>query len=208
MGKILLLRHGETEWNRVDRIQGWRDISLNDRGRSQSRAASQFLAQQYPDLSRIIASDLPRAAETAETVVSDPTFEDLEIEYDTRWRERDFGIYEGDRGDTFFQENPEFAVIDGLEGAKQNVPEDGESYVQFRDRILDGWAELRTTDETVLLVTHSGAIRTIIAAIEGISIDRALLDYDVANGSITEVVVEDEVWLDIVNRVEHLSPSL
>jgi broad specificity phosphatase PhoE len=208
MGQILLLRHGETEWNRVDRIQGWQDISLNDRGRSQSKAASQFLADEYPGLDRVIASDLPRAAETAESVVSAPAFEDLDIEYDPRWRERDFGVYEGDRGDIFFEENPEFAVIDGLEGAKQNVPEEGESYVQFRERVLDGWAELRTTDETVLLVTHSGAIRTIIAAIEDITIKHALLDYDIENGSITEVVVEDDVWLDIVNQVEHLSPSL
>lgn len=207
MGRILLLRHGETEWNRVDRIQGWRDISLNDRGRSQSRAASQFLAEHYPGLDRILASDLPRTAETAEAVISDPTFEHLDIKYDTRWRERDFGIYEGDRGDQFFEENPEFAVIDGLEGAKRNVPEEGESYVQFKDRVLDAWSELLRTDEMVLVVTHSGAIKTVIAAIESIDIDRALLEYDVDNGSITEVVVGDDMRLDAVNRVEYLSPS-
>lgn len=206
MGRILLLRHGETDWNRVDRIQGWGDIALNERGRKQARVAGQFLANRYPDTDRIVSSDLPRAAETADAVVSTPTFGTLDVEHDAQWRERDFGVYEGHRGDRFFEENPEFAVIDGLEGAKRNVPEDGESFVGFRERVLDGWSELRSTDETVLLVTHSGVIRTVIAAIEGVGIEHALLEYDVENGSITEVAVEGRVRLDTVNQVGHLSP--
>lgn len=205
MGRILLLRHGETDWNRVDRIQGWGDISLNERGLQQARAASQFLADHYPDLDRLVSSDLPRTVETAEAIASTPAFEHLDVEYDERWRERNFGVYEGHRGDQFFEEYPEYAVIDGVEDAKRNCPEDGESYVDFRDRVLESWSELRTTDETVLLVTHSGAIRTVIAAVEGIDVKRALLDYEVENGSITEVVVEDQPQLDTVNRVAHLS---
>ncbi|MEF8850888.1 MAG: histidine phosphatase family protein [Haloarculaceae archaeon] len=207
MGRILLLRHGETDWNRVDRIQGWGDISLNERGRTQARAAGQFLATRYPDIDRVVSSDLPRAAETADAVVSTPTFGDLDVEYDTQWRERDFGVYQGHRGDRFFEENPEFAVIDGLEGAKRNVPEGGESYVEFRERVLGGWSEVRSADGSVLLVTHSGAIRTVIAAIEDVGIEHALLEYDVENGSITEAIAEDRVRLDTVNRVGHLSPA-
>jgi|AntDeeMinimDraft_4_1070355.scaffolds.fasta_scaffold01359_7 broad specificity phosphatase PhoE len=207
MGRILLLRHGETDWNRVDRIQGWHDISLNDRGRKQASAASRFFADRYPNLDRVIASDLPRAAETAKAVISTPTFEHLDVVYDSSWRERDFGVYEGDLGDQFFEKNPEFAVIDGLDNAKHNVPDEGESYVQFRERVLDGWSGLQATEGTTLLVTHSGVIRAIIAAIEGINIDRALLEYDIDNGSITEVVVDDEPRLDTVNRVDYLSPS-
>lgn len=207
MGRILLLRHGETDWNRVDRIQGWHDISLNDRGRKQAAAASRFIAERYPDLDRVISSDLPRAAETAKAVISAPEFEDLEIVYDSSWRERDFGVYEGDLGDQFFEENPEFAVIDGLDGAKRNVPDEGESYVQFRNRVLNGWTELQAAEETTLLVTHSGVIRATITAIEDIDIERALLEYDIDNGSITEVVVDDQPRLDTVNRADHLSPS-
>jgi len=206
MGRILLLRHGETDWNRVDRIQGWGDIPLNERGREQACAASQFLARQYPHVDRVVSSDLPRAAETAEAVVATQAFADLDVEYDSRWRQRHYNVYEGQRADRFFEENPEFAVIDGLEGAKRNVPEEGESYAEFRDRVLDSWVELQSTDGTVLLVTHSGAIRTVIAAVEGTGIERALLEYDVDNGSITEMVVDDGVHLAAVNRVGHLSP--
>lgn len=208
MGRILLLRHGETDWNRVDRIQGWGDISLNGRGRKQARAAARFLADRYPDLDRLVSSDLPRAIETANAVALRETFEHLEIEYDAIWRERDFGIYQGQEGDRFFEENPEFAMLDGHDGAKRNVPEEGESYVEFRERVHSAWENLvAETDGTVLVVTHSGVIRAIIAAIEDAIIEDVFYEYDVENGSITEVVVNGEPRLDGVNHIGHLSSS-
>jgi broad specificity phosphatase PhoE len=208
MNRILLLRHGETDWNRIDRIQGWGDISLNGRGRTQARSAAQFLADQYPDLDRLLSSDLPRAAETAKLVASTGTFAHLDIEYDPDWRERDFGIYQGQAGDRFFEENPEFAMLDGHDGAKHNVPEDGESYVAFRERVCSAWDDLRSdVDGTALVVTHSGVIRAIIAAVEDAIIENVFYEYDVENGSVTEIVVDGEPRLDGVNHVGHLSSS-
>jgi broad specificity phosphatase PhoE len=206
MGRVLLLRHGETDWNRVDRIQGWSDISLNARGRRQAHAAAGFLTDRYPDLSRLLSSDLPRAAETAEAVVSADAFAHLDVEYDPVWRERDFGVYQGQNGDRFFEENPEFAMLDGHDDAKQNVPEEGESYLAFRDRVRSAWDDLRTTiDSTVLVVTHSGVIRAIIAAVEGSTIENVFYEYDVENGSVTDIVVAGDARLDGVNHVGHLS---
>lgn len=206
MSRVLLLRHGETEWNRVDRIQGWGDISLNERGRRQARAAAQCIAEEYSDVARLLSSDLPRATETAETVASAVGFDDFEVEYDRTWRERDFGVYQGEAGDQFFEENPQFAIIDGHDGAKGNVPEDGESYVEFRERVRAAWDDLRTeAEDTVVVVTHSGVIRAIIAAIEDAFIEEVFVEYDVANGSITEVALGEEPRLVGVNHVEHLS---
>jgi broad specificity phosphatase PhoE len=209
MARILLLRHGETDWNRIDRIQGWGDVSLNERGRKQARAAAQFLAEQYPDIDRLLSSDLPRAAETAKAVVSAEAFADLDVEYDPVWRERDFGVYQGHHGDRFFEENPEFAMLDGHDGAKHNVPEDGESYVAFRERVRAAWEDLarETDDDTVLVVTHSGVIRAIVAAVEDSLIENVFVEYDVENGSITEITVDGEPRLDGVNHVGHLSSS-
>jgi broad specificity phosphatase PhoE len=208
MARILLLRHGETDWNRVDRIQGWGNISLNDRGRKQARAAAEFLADQYPDLDRLLSSDLPRATETATAITSIDAFGHLEVEYDPVWRERKFGVYQGQAGDRFFEENPEFAVLDGPEDAKHNVPEEGESYVAFRERVSSAWEDLRMeTDDTALVVTHSGVIRAIIAAVEGAIIENVFLEYDVANASITEILVDGEPRIDGVNRVTHLPSS-
>jgi len=208
MAQVLLLRHGETDWNRIDRIQGWGDISLNARGREQAHATAQFLADRHADLDRLISSDLPRAAETAETVASTDALAHLDIEYDRAWRERDFGVYQGQEGDRFFEENPEFAVLDGHDGAKRNVPEEGESYVAFRERVRSAWEDLRSeTDGTVLVVTHSGVIRAVIAAIEDEIIENVFVEYDVENGSITEIDVDGRPSLDGVNHVAHLSSS-
>ncbi len=208
MDRILLLRHGETDWNRIDRIQGWGDVSLNPCGRTQARAAAQFLAEQYPNLDRLLSSDLSRAAETAKIVASTEAFADLDIEYDRSWRERDFGVYQGQEGDRFFEENPEFAMLDGDDDAKRNVPEDGESYVAFRERIRAAWNDLRTeVDGTVLVVTHSGVIMAVIAAVEDAIIENVFYEYDVGNGSITEVDVDGKPRLDGVNHVDHLSSS-
>ncbi|MFB6227647.1 MAG: histidine phosphatase family protein, partial [Halobacteriales archaeon] len=199
---------GETDWNRVDRIQGWGDISLNARGRTQARAAAQYLADRYPDLDRLLSSDLPRAIETANAVALREAFEHLEIEYEPLWRERDFGIHQGQEGDQFFEENPEFAMLDGHDNAKQNVPEGGESYVEFRERVHSAWADLVAEVEgTVLVVTHSGVIRAIIAAIEDAIIEDVFYEYDVENGSITEVVADGEPRLEGVNHIGHLSSS-
>jgi broad specificity phosphatase PhoE len=208
MGRILLLRHGETDWNRIDRIQGWGDISLNARGRKQARAAAQFLADRYPDLDRLLSSDLPRAAETAKAVASTGAFAGLDIKYDSAWRERDFGVHQGREGDRFFDENPEFAMLDGHDGAKHNTPEEGESYVSFRERVRSAWVDLRAeTDGTVLVVTHSGVIRAIIAVVEDAVIEDVFVEYDVENGSITEINVDGVPRLEGVNHVAHLSSS-
>lgn len=60
---LLLVRHGETTWNRDGVIQGWADSSLTDRGRRQARAVGRRLAGEGVD--RLVASDLQRARETA-----------------------------------------------------------------------------------------------------------------------------------------------
>jgi broad specificity phosphatase PhoE len=57
----------------------------------------------------------------------------------------------------------------------------------------------------VLVVTHSGVIRAIIAAVEGSTIENVFYEYDVENGSVTDIVVAGDARLDGVNHVGHLS---
>lgn len=205
MPRILLLRHGETDWNRDDRIQGWERVSLNERGREQAAAAGRYLARYYPDVDRVISSDLPRAAETADVVTDADALDDVPVRYDDAWRERDFGVYQGRDGSSFFQEHPEFAVIENCPDARTNVPEGGECYATFRERILDAWAELRReADGTVVVVTHCGPIRAIVAEVRGLDVASAHVEIHVDNGSVTEVALGDAPTLDTVNCVDHL----
>ncbi|MEI8327167.1 MAG: histidine phosphatase family protein, partial [Betaproteobacteria bacterium] len=84
--RILLIRHGETEWNKAQRIQGQIDIALNDTGRQQALRLGQALAREA--IAAIYASDLERAQVTAQAV-ADAT--GVALQTDARLRERHYG---------------------------------------------------------------------------------------------------------------------
>lgn len=87
---ILLWRHGQTDYNVRERLQGQVDIPLNDVGRAQAEAAADVLAQRAPAL--IVSSDLSRAAATAAAL---SVRADVPVALDVRLRERNFGAWEG-----------------------------------------------------------------------------------------------------------------
>jgi broad specificity phosphatase PhoE len=86
---VYLVRHGETDWNAESRLQGHRDIALNDVGRDQARDAATRLPR---DVARVVASDLLRARETGEIIARALG---VSIELDPALRERSFGKFEG-----------------------------------------------------------------------------------------------------------------
>lgn len=88
--KLLLLRHGQTDWNAADRYQGRSDIALNDRGVQQARGAAQRLASVPLDL--VLASPLARARRTAEIALAG---RGLEIRLDDGLMETAGGSWEG-----------------------------------------------------------------------------------------------------------------
>lgn len=85
-----LVRHGETEWNKIDRIQGFSDTHLNKNGRAQAKATAALLKDKHIDL--IISSDLARAKQTAE-IIAEAT--GAEIILNKSLREMDYGLLEG-----------------------------------------------------------------------------------------------------------------
>ncbi|HWU49787.1 MAG TPA: histidine phosphatase family protein [Asticcacaulis sp.] len=90
MDSFFVLRHGQTDWNAQARLQGSTDIPLNDTGRQQARLAAGFLADE--GITRIIASPLSRALETAQIVGARIG---VASETDPRLTERNFGLFEG-----------------------------------------------------------------------------------------------------------------
>lgn len=85
-----LVRHGETDWNRKERIQGHADTHLNETGIAQAEATADFLRDTHIDL--IVSSDLARAKETAEIIARATG---AEVIFDEALREMDFGDLEG-----------------------------------------------------------------------------------------------------------------
>ncbi|MFB9235897.1 histidine phosphatase family protein [Plantactinospora siamensis] len=90
MTRLILWRHGNTDWNAGDRVQGQTDVPLNDLGQEQARAAAPLLAALRPDA--IVASDLRRARDTADALAA---LTGLAVRPDPRLRERYFGRWQG-----------------------------------------------------------------------------------------------------------------
>lgn len=198
MATILLVRHGETAWNRQRRIQGWAPVGLSGRGREQARAVAAHLAESYR-VDRVVASDLRRAKETAREVVRETGETGAVASFDRGWRERGFGVYQGLSYEALFDGHPEFALGHVGYAAAEVEPEGGESLLGARERVLDtldGLVADLVDDETVAIVTHGGPIRIVLGDLRGLDIVEAVHGLDVANCSITELGVDgDEVEL-------------
>jgi probable phosphoglycerate mutase len=159
---LLLVRHGETDWNRDGRWQGHSDTQLNDAGRAQARR----VASELGDVDVIYSSDLARARETAEIIAAQ--LGDLEVNVDNRLRERSFGAWEGRTGPEieadFAEQHARWRAGDGA-GA-----DDAEAFEAFGDRVREFLEDVlaRHPGETVLVVAHGGPIRVIHAVASGL----------------------------------------
>jgi probable phosphoglycerate mutase len=179
---LVAVRHGETEWNRTGRMQGWAPIPLNERGRRQARAVGSHLATEY-EFDRVVGSDLRRTRET--TALIRDAGVGPEPEFEAGWRERGLGRLQGLSRETLFDRHPEFDYANGTLSLSARPP-GGESILDTRERVLRAARELFGAGDSVLVVTHGGPIAALIAAVT----DDDLLTVKrqgLANCSITEI---------------------
>ncbi len=152
--RILLARHGETEWNRLGRWQGHADPPLNELGR---RQAETLAAQLSGDgISAVYASDLRRASETAAIVAAHLR---LEVREDRALREIDVGSWSGLTRDEVRERFPDgFARWQAGE-----IGHDGETREQLETRVVAAVESIahQHPAQAVLVVTHGGAIRAL-----------------------------------------------
>jgi broad specificity phosphatase PhoE len=158
---LLLVRHGETEWNRTGRWQGHSDTPLNERGREQARD----LARQLDGVNALYSSDLARARQTAEIVAAAL---DVDVRLDRRLRERRFGAWEGL---TAVEIERDFAEAHRRWEAGEGFgADDAEPFDAFAARVTSFLDDVlrRHPGETVLVIGHGGSIRVIHAAATGL----------------------------------------
>lgn len=180
---IILIRHGETAWNAVRRLQGHTDIALNETGLRQAAALGQALAGERIDA--IVASDLQRAMQTAEAVAGR---HGLAVQTDAQLRERCYGVFEGmlyaDIEQAYPQEYALWQARD-IDAVMPGGLREAESFREFYRRAVDGmarWAE-RHAGRTIAVVAHGGVLECAYRQAVGMSLDSPR-DFQVRNASI------------------------
>ncbi|MGK2957355.1 MAG: histidine phosphatase family protein [Acidimicrobiales bacterium] len=149
--RILLVRHGQSEWNASGRWQGWADPPLTSLGRRQANAAAEMVGS----VDAVVASDLIRATETAAIISEVIGVGPVLVE--ERLRERDVGEWTGLTHDEIEETWP------GLLSIRPLQPPGGESRDQVMDRVLKGLDTISTAypGGEVLVIAHGGVIRNL-----------------------------------------------
>jgi probable phosphoglycerate mutase len=181
--RIVAIRHGETDWNALARLQGQIDIPLNDLGRRQAGRLADALRDE--GLEQVIASDLGRAAATARALAAPLS---LPLALDPCLRERAFGVLEGhtydeialrwpDAARRWRARDPEFAA-DG-----------GETLVGFHARCVAAIERiaLAHAGRSIAIVTHGGVLDALYREAAGIPLD-APRTWVLGNASINRVL--------------------
>lgn len=163
LASLILLRHAQTAWNDERRMQGHRDVPLNDAGHAQARSAATSVAALRPQV--IISSDLQRARVTADAMAAATG---LGVRVDERLRETDLGQWEGLTREEVVARWPDQWAAWRSAGAPI-APPGGESRVQVAARAAELVDELdQGATERALLVTHSGLIVGLTASLLGL----------------------------------------
>ena len=182
---ILLARHGETDDNvPPQRVQGWIDSPLNDRGRAQARELAE--AVRGRGLAAVYSSHLARARETAEIVARELGLERDVV--DERLAESRRGEWEGRLLEEIEREEPELWAAWRRGGAEFRFP-GGESLAEHADRVAAALADVRRGALPALCVCHGGTIRCAFALANPRGLD-SFHELDVPNAQPLELSSE------------------
>jgi probable phosphoglycerate mutase len=188
---LYFVRHGETDWNVEARLQGQRDIPLNDFGRVQAEEAAsrlRALVPRYEDLD-YVASPLSRTRETMERLRQAAGLHPGSYRVDARLRELSFGAWEGLTWKEVRARAPQAAA--GRQRDKWNyVPPGGESYAMLAERVAPAVADL---ERDAVIVSHGGVARTLLALLGHASQGEAPI-VDIWQGKILVFSKCDYLW--------------
>jgi probable phosphoglycerate mutase len=218
--RLLLIRHGETDWNRALRFQGQIDVPLNAMGQEQARRVGQRLAALHrvgdvavPDL---YCSDLQRAVQTATPITwathdpaaqGEPHHQAVPLQTQRGLREQHFGLFEGNTAADNQAQYPDLWAQWRRFDASFSLPGDGESTQTFHDRVISTLLDLcRDTDcADLTVVTHGGVLDMVWRHARGESLDGPRR-CEIPNAGLNRVRVEaGRFHIDTWGDVDHLA---
>lgn len=211
--RLLLVRHGETEWNRASRFQGSIDVPLNDHGRGQAQQAAEFLKDVKIDFA--VSSTMLRPKETAEIILA--THPNIPLNLQKDLQEISHGLWEGKLETEIKQLYPD--LLQQWQDAPETVqmPE-GENLQQVWDRAIAAWnvivssAQSSSTQITIgLVVAHDAINKVILCHVLGLD-PSAFWCIKQGNGAVSVIDypqgLEQAPILQAMNITTHLSEGV
>jgi broad specificity phosphatase PhoE len=196
--QLILIRHGETLWNKEGRVQGISDVELSDVGRSQARSLALSLKDQ--PLVAIHVSPLKRACQTAE-IIND--FHHLDIQIHRDLMEMDQGDFEGLSFKELMAREKKFLQTWITNPAAVKMP-NGESLLELQQRAWRAMEEIIGKSENALIVSHNFTIAAILCRLRNISLSEFRSTcVDTASKTIVRFQ-KGEATIDLLNDRSHL----
>ena len=236
MGRLVLLRHGESEWNRDQRFTGWADVDLTELGRAQMREAGRLLRDAGIDIDVVATSVLKRTVHSAWLVLDAMERCWLPVRSDWRLNERHYGALTGmskpqailrfgDQQVHSWRRSYTISPPDADAQASRFIPLDArykvvpvqcipqaESLAQTSLRVQAAWQEIQLehvqTGQTVLVLSHGNTLRALTGLLEQLA-PQALVSLEVPNGA--AIIYELDAQCRVLNKrtlhVAQASPS-
>ncbi len=203
MALLILLRHGESQWNKENRFTGWIDVDLSERGEQEARAAGSLLREVPIDV--VFTSALRRAIRTAELALEAAGKSHLPIVKDAALNERHYGDLQGLNKD-------EVARTYGEQQFKlwrrsyDVAPPNGESLKMTQERVLPYFhqhiAPLLKEGKNVLIVAHGNSLRALVMALEQLSPEQ-IIETNIPTGIPFAYVLDADG--NVIRKIEDLS---
>ncbi len=206
--KLVLLRHGESEWNLKNKFTGWTDVDLTKNGIKEAMFSGKQILANEIKINMIYTSLLIRAKHTAKIVANTLGFNTDEINYDWRLNERHYGALQGlnksETASKFGEEQvkiwrrsydipPPLLTEDDKRHPKfeekfSNIDSKlpvGESLKNVIDRLIPFWQyfinNIKKNPGNYLIVAHSNSLRAIVKILEGLT-DKEIIEIDIPTG--------------------------
>lgn len=191
-GKLVLVRHGESEWNLLGKWTGWTDVSLTEKGAADARTMGELLKDIHFDA--IYTSKLKRSIETMQNMLETQGQAGADYQAVEALNERDYGDYTGlNKWDVKAKVGEE-----KFDAIRRNFDEpipNGETLHMVYDRVVPWYRKAVVPEllkgENVLLVAHGNSLRALIKYLENIS-DQDIAHVEMVFGTILEYTVDDQ----------------
>ncbi len=198
--RLILIRHGKTDWNETGRCQGISDVPLNPAGLEQAEKVAFSLKDESID--RIYSSNLVRAKTTAEKIAA---YHSIDIDIRDDLREMDQGVFEGLYFSYIREKYPDVLEHWRKDPETLHLP-GGESLKGVQQKSLDAIADIKSRcgSQNIVIVSHNMVIGTLLCSFTGNSLKK-LREYIVDEASKTIVETYDDRFVIIsLNNIDHL----